>query len=242
MTLCADIDIWMNEGRACVLSGDVARIGTDVVYPSFDQVFVEVKAVPGGFRVSDAGGAVSSAIIHGRDDGVIENALKAAAARYGVEQHGGDLAVTIPTLDWIRAAVMGVANASAHAAVAAVDHAQKAREAHLHEKIFVQLSRVVSEAKIKKSYDYRGESGRPWKAEYAIIGAHGPLLVRGVVPHASSIVHAYAGFGDLPRHGATKALVVHEQPLEADDAALLRQVADVVTLAGVNVAAASLLN
>ena len=242
MTLCADIDVWMSEGRTCVLAGDVARVPTDVVYPSFDQVWVEVKAVPGGFRVSDSGGAVASAIIHGRDDGVIENALKVAAARYGVEAQGGDIAVIIPSLDWVKSALMGVANASAHAANAAVDHAQRAKEALLHEKIYAQLAKVVSETKIKRAFDYRGESGRPWKAEYAIIGLHGPLLIRGVVPHHTSIVHAYAGFGDLPRGGTTKALVVHDQPLEADDSALLRQVADVVTLAGADRAAASLLN
>ena len=47
-----------------------------------------------------------------------------------------------------------------------------------------------------------------------------------------SIVTTYAGFGDLPRSGGPQAIAVHDHTLAPDDAALLRQVADVVPLTG----------
>lgn len=236
-SLCTEIETALAEGKVCQVDRDAAVWPTDVVYPSFDQVCVRVVRVAEGFRVSDGGGAVSSAIIHGREDGVIENAIKAAAQRFGVEAHGAEIAVVVPSLEWMRSAVMGVANASAHAAHAAVDHVAKAREAALHERIYTQLAKVVPESRIKKGFEYRGESGRTWKAEYAVIGSAAPVLVRGVVPHPTSIVHAYAGFGDLDHAGGARAIAVHDQPLSADDAALLRQVADVVSLSGVGKAA-----
>lgn len=239
--LCTEIETALAAGRVCRIDGEAAVWRTDVVYPSFDQVCVRVQVSAEGFRVSDGGGAVSSAIIHGRDDGVIENALRAAAARFGVESNGAELAVVAPSLEWLRPAIMGVANASAHAAHAAVDHASKAREAALHERIYVQLASVVPESKIKRGFEYRGESGRLWKAEYAVIGNAPPMFVRGVVPHPASVVYAYAGFGDLDRSSG-QAIIVHEQKLAADDAALLRQVADVVALSGVAKAAARALH
>lgn len=237
-SLCSEIETALSEGKTCAIDRDAAVWPTDVVYPSFDQVCIRVTRVAEGYRVSDGGGAVSSAVIHGRDDGVIENAIKAAAQRFGVETNGGEIAVVIPNAQWMRSAVMGVANASAHAAHTAIDHVSKAREAALHERIFSQLVQVVPESRIRKQFEYQGESGRMWKAEYAIVGNAPPVLVRGVVPHPSSIVHAYAGFGDLNRKHGPHAIAVHDQPLSADDAALLRQVADVVSLKGVGRAAA----
>lgn len=240
--LCSEIEKALAGGKTCAIDREAAVWPTDVVYPSFDQVCVHVTRVSEGYRISDGGGAVSSAIIHGREDGVIENALKSAAQRFGVEARGGEIAVVIPSLDWMRSAVMGVANASAHAAHAAVDHVAKAREAALHEKIYAQLAAAVPESRIRKGYEYQGESGRTWKAEYAVVGNAPPVLVRGVVPHPSSIVHTYAGFGDLNRTSGLKALAVHDQPLSADDAALLRQVSDVVALRGVGKAASQALH
>lgn len=239
-TLCTILDEALAARRACDLVGGVAKVATDVVYPSFDPVVVFVRETPNGFRVSDDGQAVHSAIIHGKDDAAIEAAVRAAADRFSVDVVGGALSVSVPSVDWLRSAVLSVANASGHAAHAAVAQVVRERTEALHAKIYAQLARVVPEARIKTGFEYRGESGRNWKAEYAVVGGGRPIFVRGVVPHHASVVHTYASFGDLPPQGP-RALAVYEQDLDPSDAALLRQVADVVTLSGVSkVAAASL--
>lgn len=240
-TLCNIVDEALAAGRSCDLAGEVARVTTDVVYPSFDPVIVAIRQTPAGFRVSDEAGAVRSALVHGKEDAAIQAAVSAAASQFAVEVVGGSLEAVVPTVDWLRAAVLGVANASAHAAHAAVAQVVRERAEALHAKIYAQLARVVPEARIKASFEYRGESGRHWRAEYAVLGGDRPLFVRGVVPHHASVVHAYASFGDLPRQGP-RALAVYEQELEPSDTALLRQVADVVTLAGVSRAAAPALH
>ena len=230
--ICSEVFEILSGGRECRIEDQGASIPTDCVYPSFDQVWVNIVRTGFGYHVTDLGGAVSSALIHGRDETVIQTALKSAAARFGVEASGGVLMATAPTRDWLRSAVMGIANASAYAAQSAVDHIAKAKEIALHEKVYAALSKTVRPEQIKKEFPYHGESGRLWKAEYAVLRQGAPILLRGVVPHHASIVTTYAGFGDLPRSDGPQAIAVHDQALAPDDAALLRQVADVVPLIG----------
>lgn len=51
-----------------------------------------------------------------------------------------------------------------------------------------------------------------------------------VVPHHSSISHRFVAFSDAKAvsEGAFKTFAIYDQPLARDDAALIRQVADLV--------------
>lgn len=228
--ICSEVSEILSAGRVCRLEEQGASLPTDCVYPSFDQVWVNVVKTAFGYRVTDMGGAVSSALVHGRDDAVIQAALKSSAIRFGIECTGGVLGATAPSSEWLRAAVMGVANASSYAAQSAVDHINKAKEEALHTKLYAALTKAVRPEQIKREFSYSGVSGRLWRAEYAVVRHAAPILIRGVVPHHASIVTTYAGFGDLPKNEGALALSVYDQPLPLDDAALLRQVSDVVRL------------
>jgi hypothetical protein len=112
----------MGDGDMCEQTEFGARYLTHCYYPSFDRVSVFVTGWGDGFRVTDGGGAVSSVLRHGRDDSAITNAFKTVRQRFGVATAEG-MIVAEADKEWLQAAVLAVANASAAAAAIAVKQA-----------------------------------------------------------------------------------------------------------------------
>lgn len=229
-TDCLELFSALDARRSCERSNFGTKILTQCLYPSASPVFVHVGMWGDEFRVSDGGEAAQCALFHGRDEWAVEAGLKAASSRFSLEIENGELVALAPNRDWLPNVVAAVANGAAHAASVAVDHALRQREKSLIERIGEHLHGVVDEKRIAKGYDYRGRSGKMWTVDFAITGTR-PILIKAVTPHHNSIASTYTTFSDLAADENRRFSVYSRRP-NNDDAALLRQVAELVPLSG----------
>jgi hypothetical protein len=236
---CAGLQDILATRRLCEESQLGAKLLTQCLYPSADPVYVHVGSWGDGYRVTDGGGAAASVLIHGRDADAIEIGLNAARDRHSLDVEGGQLVAHVPSEDWLPAAIMAVANGAAHAAFVAVDYHSKRAERSLAAKIGRTLQKVVPEKLIARGFEYRGESGKLWHVDFAVTLDARPILIKAVTPHHNSISANYTTFGDLRNKPNRRNCVYQRRPAN-DDAALLRQVAELVPIAalGSNVQAA----
>lgn len=122
---CADLDSLLTRTPSCVGVEGGVRLTTHCLYPSSDQVHVFIGERRGGYRVTDGGGAWRSAKRIGQAS---EKMFDHACRRYSVEAKGGVIAVEPPSSDWLYAAAIAVANASAMAARSAIDVSERAEK------------------------------------------------------------------------------------------------------------------
>ena len=224
---CEEIRAALSASDYCENTEGGARITTHCLYPSFEPVSVFVGKLGDGFIVSDGGGALNAAWEHGRDE--VRRIAAKCAARYGVTYSDGVLRAEIPNAEWLRSAILGVANASAAAAHAAIDRAAQAAEQALTDRIFEALVRVVSPKSVHRDYEYAGISGKHWKADFAVPSNGELLIVNAVTPHPISISAKYVAFADVNPSGPKPLkFAVHARPLNSEDTSLITQVASLV--------------
>jgi len=120
-----------------------ARVATHCLYPSFSPVSVFVTKVGDGYHVSDRGGAIRSSWLHGRETAQAGRLLAQEAERYHLQVRDMALEATAPSIDWLKAAILAVANASANAAMAAIGKIVAAAEGALKDRIKDELERSV---------------------------------------------------------------------------------------------------
>jgi hypothetical protein len=225
--ICEDVRLALAEGELCEESESGARVVTHCLYPSFEPVEVFVTKFGEGYIVTDGGGAVNSAWLHGRDE--IRKLVERESARYGVSANDGAIQARVPSIEWLRSAIIGVANASASAASAALERAAVAAERVLSDKIYDALVHVVPKSSIAREHEHRGASGKRWRYDYAATTADKLLLLNAVTPHHVSISAKYVAFADLPANDVgIEKLAVFGRKLETDDVALITQVATLV--------------
>lgn len=221
---CEELIPLLARTPLCVNSGESAQIETQCLYPSSDPVFVFVSKLRSGFQVHDGGGAMRSAMIHGRS---WQTALERAGKRHSVDVIGGALFATPPDEDWLYPAILAVSNASAMAARLAHEAAVSRSESTLKEAIYDGLRRAVAESKIGRDYEYRGRSGHLWQIDFAVREQR-LVLVKSVVQNGNSINSNYAAFGDIGDPEEVSKFSVYDRELNQDSEALLRQVAALV--------------
>jgi hypothetical protein len=234
MTSCDEIEAVLGSHRECAATPQGTRVSTQCLYPSFEPVKVYVVKIGEGYKVHDGAGAVISAWDHAREGAVINRALAKHAARYKLDLVENHLQCSVPSINWISAAIVAVANASAAAAYSAIEHAVAAAENLLKEKIFAELLEVSPEKNIAKNYEMPGASGRQYIFDYGVqFPEDRLLLIDAVSPHHVSINSKYTAFSDasLIQGGVNlRKFAVYDKPLSHDDVALLSQVADIVPL------------
>jgi len=140
--ICDDIRAALADGDVCEMTDRGARILTHCLYPSFEPVEVYVSAFGDGYRITDAGGAAAAAYLHGREE--LSKVLARECARYGVECRGDTVMVEVGSLSWLRSGILAVANASAAAAISALERVAVASEKVLAEKIYEGLVSVMA--------------------------------------------------------------------------------------------------
>ncbi|MEP0321610.1 hypothetical protein [Bauldia litoralis] len=210
---------------------DGCRVLTHCLYPSFDPVEVYVVRLGDGFRVHDGGGAERAAWTHGRTDNLIGKMMRRHATRYNLAVRDGAIVGEAPSIEWVASAILSVANASAAAAVAAVDRAVAVAEDELADAVFGVLRRRVGEQHVTREYAVSGNSGRTYHFDFGIVRPNRKLiLIDTVVPHHSSISHKYVAFSDVAtdNNSGPDRWAVFDKPLSQDNASLMRQVADLV--------------
>ena len=229
---CDEILAALSEGAICENTPSGLRVTTHCLYPSFDPVSVFVAKHGDGFLVSDGGGAVASAWDHGREG--VDKILAKASASFGVSHSGGVIEAKADSAEWLQAAILGVANASASAASAAVERAVAASEHAIADAIFEALSRIIPRAKIAREFEHRGASGKRWRYDFGASANDNLLLVNAVAPHHASISAKYVAFADTPESETeVRKVAVYGAKLEVADAALITQVATLVPIRGV---------
>lgn len=230
--ICEDVRAALGAGEICEESDAGARVVTHCLYPSFTPVSIFVTKLGDGYRITDGGGALRNAWVHGREEKMLERILAREASRFHLKVSNGALVADAPSIDWLRAAVLAVANASASAAHAAIGKAAAATERALKDRIYLALSHVAPERAIGTDVQVIGASGDIRSFDYGVrIEGDGELLVSAVAPHHSSIYAKYVAFADtkeLPQ--STSRFAVYDRPLNEGDVSLMLQVAELVPL------------
>ncbi|MFN7389255.1 hypothetical protein [Brevundimonas sp.] len=229
---CDDILALLSKGNVCELTSSGLRVTTHCLYPSFDPVEVFVTPFGEGFIVNDGGGASASAWDHGREG--MDRCLAKASARFGVLAKGGVIEARASSADWLKAAILGVANASAAAAEAALERTVVVAERAMADRIFEALAHVVPKASIAREFEHRGSSGKNWRYDFGVSANDNLLLVNAVAPHHASISAKYVAFADTPDDEEdVRKLAVYSKKLETADATLITQVATLVPVGSV---------
>src|ERR1035437_7626871 len=112
--LCDEIRASFPMSSSCEESESGAVVSTHCLYPSATPVRVFVAKVGDGFKVHDGGAAWREAWLHGRDEHVILSCLRKESSIYRLEMIDGALWANAKSADWLAAAILAVANGSAH--------------------------------------------------------------------------------------------------------------------------------
>jgi hypothetical protein len=231
--ICEEVQAALSPFRGCVVTADGARVTTHCLYPSFDPVVVFVARIGDTYRVHDGGGAERTAWTHGRDEHLIARMLARHADRHQIKIVDGALVAEAQSLEWLLSAILTVANASAGAANAIVERSRATVESALRDKVDHVLSKVFDANVVVREFPFTGRSGKEHHFDFAIRQPHHHLLlIDTVVPHHISVSAKYVAFADtrLDRGDGIERFAVYDRPLEAGDASLLQQVADLVPL------------
>jgi hypothetical protein len=227
---CDEVSSALSGFSVCEDTPDGARIATHCLYPSFEPVYIYVSKLGDGYRVHDGRGAFEAACLHGRDRAIATSALSHESAHYHLEISDCSLVANVPSFEWLEAAILSVANASALAANRAVARAVAAAEKELRERIGDSLAHTVGAANLQKNYVARGKSGKEYAFDFAVrLGPEFGLLINGVAPHPTSVATNYVAFADAGGDQSHK-FVVYDRQLDTGDVALLEQVASIVPL------------
>lgn len=230
---CDTINQVLASRQLCERSPYGARIETQCLFPSASQVSVHVHEWKDGFRVTDAGAASDYAATCGRETSSVLAALREAARRFDLSMEGDELFAVVPSKEWLPAAIMAVANGAAYAANLALEAAVKSHEQTLKDQINQALIRTIPEKYVARGYEFVGKSGKHWHLDYAVTLPNKPMLIKAVSPHHNSVAATYTTFGDL-RDDANQRFAVFRSRPQNEDAALLRQVSDLISVTGLS--------
>lgn len=226
-----DIFHVLDSRRVCEPSPYGTKVTTGCLYPSASPVYVHIATWGDGFRVSDGGEAAQCVLKHGRDHWAAKAGIRAAAARYSLIAENEELFAIAVSADWLPNVVAAVANGAAFAANTAVEQALHRQQKSLKDRIEENLRSEFPNLRssLVRDYQYRGKSGKVWDLDFAIV-AEQLTLIKSVTPHHNSIAATYTALSDIASEGNRRFSVYLKRPKE-DDAALLRQVAELVPFA-----------
>lgn len=229
---CDELFKLLDGHTACQITPFGTRVMTHCMYPDSDNVYVYVaRWGDDGFRVSDGQNAAKCALTYGRDQIAVEAGLKRASSRFSLATLDTELFATVPSKEWLPNVIMAVANGASFAANVAIEHANQALNRSLKERLGDKLRESVPTQYLAKNFEFRGESGKMWHVDYAITRGTFSLF-KSVTSHPASIAATYTSLADL-RKGAGRSLAVFDERPQAEDAALLRQVAELTSLSNV---------
>lgn len=230
--LCADINAAMGTGDVCEETDAGARFVTHCLYPSFTPVAVYVAKLGDGYRVSDNGGALRNAWVHGREIALAKRMVGREADRHHLRvTPEGALLADAPSIEWLRAAILAVANASAGAANATTGKLVAAAESALKDQIKDKLGEIVSPDAISSDVEVTGKSGDIRHFDYGFRAVNdNDVVISAVSAHRNSVAAKFLAFSDtvgvtgLLRYGA------YDRSPDRGDVAMLLQVVELVPL------------
>jgi hypothetical protein len=241
---CNELRLLLSKYDDCEVTDHGLRLKTHCYYPSFDRVAVYVSKYGEGYRITDGGEAARSAFVHGRDDQAFESSLKKACGRFGTSPVQGALVAEVENEDWLFSAILAVANGAAYAASETSTKVSARKTKELRVKMHDILAEIVPPHTIATEYMYRGDSGRLWKIDYAVVETFKPLLLKAITPDINSINSNHTTYSDIAEADETYArrFSVYETELNPEDRSLMLQVAELVPLVSLSKGARAALN
>lgn len=232
--ICELLRTAMADFNACKTTLDGARIATHCLYPSFEAVHVYIVKDGETFIVHDGKGAFHASWEHGRDERAISRAINHEAARYQLAVEDHKLVANNVPMDWLKSAILAVANASAAAANSIVAKAIAAADEELVTKIDRVLTRRIAPKRIARNFRLKGSSGGDRHFDFAIRGPEGyELFLNGVTSHHASYSAKYVAFSDLETDLSNK-ISIRDKPLKTDVESLMLKVSTVVPLTAID--------
>jgi hypothetical protein len=230
--LCADINAAMGTGEVCEETDEGARFVTHCLYPSFTPVAVHIVKLGDGYRVTDGGGALNNAWAHGREIALAKRMVYREAERYHLKvSPEGALVADALTIEWLRAAILTVANASAGAANATLGKLVAAAESALKDEIKDKLTGIVPPESIRTDVEVIGKSGDTRHFDYGIRAeSESDIVISAVTSHRNSVASKFLAFSDtigvpgLVRYGA------YDKAPDRGDLSMLLQVVEVLPM------------
>lgn len=203
-------------------------MATHCLYPSFEVVQVFVVKEGDSFTVHDDRGAYHAAWAHARDERSIAKALENEANRHRLKVDDHRLIAGDVAAEWLRSAILTVANASAAAANAVVSKSVASSDDALVKRIDRVLSIRVPPAHIARNFSLKGTSGGERHFDFAVRRDDGyGILISGVTSHHSSYFAKYVAFSDIEGDYYNK-FAVKDSELKTDVEALMQRVASIV--------------
>lgn len=231
MNNCALIREAVERFYSCVETDRGLRVSTDCLYPSFSRVFVYVVKQGDSFLVHDNGEAAARVWEHGRDLRRPKQLWEKTASRFDCEVDNLVFKCVAQSSDWLAAAILSVANASAAAANTALERDHSVSEVTLVDRIEHALERNPKRPIFDRRTPILGKSGRTYEFEFSIKRAGAIVtLIDTVTPHHNSIAAKYVAFDDTERRPALQKFAVFERELDKADKVLLQNVADLIPI------------
>jgi hypothetical protein len=229
MINCDDLHALLAKHVDCEQTPRGLRFSTHVYYPSHQRVNVYVTSHGDGYLISDGGEAASEAFLLGRDEHAFEAALKRVCNRHALKPANGALLAEVNDREWLFPAILAVANGAAQAAAETSTRVSERRIKQLKELIRNTMIGIVPEQALATEYQFRGNSGRLWKIDYAVLETRSPLLLKALIPERNSINGNYTAFGDIAEvKDGIRRFSVFDSELKTEDKSLMLQVAELI--------------
>lgn len=233
MINCNELASLMAPINTCKVTPNGTRISTTCLYPSFEVAHVLVRKFGDGFVVSDEGEGVSIAVAHGQVSSVADKVFSSFAKRFGLQFQNTVLSVKIESSDWLLSAILSVSNASTQACCRASEEARPIVIEDAKMALYDRLHYSKPGMELIKEYEARGESGRRYNVDVAMIQGENRLFFEFVSSHKNSVNSKYVMFSDVGRDEKSDNVAVYVDDLDSADQILLQSVADVAPFNGV---------
>lgn len=234
MNLCKQIDAYLKSMSACEETLNGTQVWTTCVYPSFEPVYVYIVKKGDGFIVHDAGETMAVVLAHGQDADVAERGMLSECKRQGVVFERRSISLSIENPDWLKTAIVCVANACAAAANNALSLSAEKTKHKLLDAICETLSNKIPKTSIIMDYSFLGVSGRNYKFDLAVETTNQLTLIETVNSHPASVNAKYVAFADVGESSKVRKIAAHDGRLSSEEVLLLQNVAIVASPAAVS--------
>jgi hypothetical protein len=214
----------------CKQTADGARVLTHCLYPNFDQVAVYVQQHLDGYLVHDGGEVFDLAFLEGRNPAKLKGHMRDFAALYGVDSDEHRIFGRALSAAWLPNVVMAVANAAAASASAFVTSRAEQDDGEFRERTYEVLKAAFTGDNVTPRVKRRGRTGRFYSFAFSVAFQDRIALVDTVTPNPISVSTRFTSFSATDARSLGGAFLAYNRPLEAADAALLSEVADVLPL------------
>lgn len=225
---CSTVYKALRRNDSCERTPEGLRLGTDCLYPSFEQVFVFVVGFGDELIVHDGGGAARCAFDHGVEQRTFSGIVRSSAGAFDCTVEDGHITCRVPNMDWLWAAVASVGNASADAARTSVGKIRMNKEQSLIAKMKSILDNADWRPRTKLSAPYVGKSGKTHTFDLLVAHNESVALIDAVVSHPTSIAAKFLAFSDTESRLGLYKFAVFDSELSSEDKALISNVADLV--------------